>query len=167
MKVRRNILLSVSASLIAALCLDPRAEAQQPPAKPALAASKGAAAWRTSWDDFIKAYQACLADSGCDPMSLHGQEVRWQGTFKSIEKKEGKTRISINMTDAKLIDRGNKTIDVALPLSFETADPDSWADLKPGDAVRFTATLMRSPIFVTLKPDCCAIFIVENVTRRK
>src|SRR6516165_4542330 len=91
----------------------------------------GQAAWQSSWDEFLKAYQACLNDKQCDPSQFRGALVTWEGTYIGTTVVNGSARFQTRMTPGTMLDRTGTSSQVSNTLlhSPTAAAVGAWQTL--------------------------------------
>ena len=103
----------------------------------------GQAAWQSSWDEFLKAYQACMNDKQCDASLFQGGVVTWEGTYIGTTTVNGSTRYQTRMTSGTMIDRTGISYQVSNTLvhSPSAAAAAAWQALGANQTVRFHAQI--------------------------
>ena len=103
----------------------------------------GQAAWQSSWDEFLKAYQACMNDKQCDASQFQGGVVTWEGTYIGTMTVNGSTRYQTRMTSGTMIDRTGISYQVSNTLvhSPSAAAAAGWQALGANQTVRFHAQI--------------------------
>ena len=103
----------------------------------------GQAAWQSSWDEFLKAYQACMNDKQCDASQFQGGVVTWEGTYIGTTTVNGSTRYQTRMTSGTMIDRTGISYQVSNTLvhSPSAAAAAAWQALGANQTVRFHAQI--------------------------
>jgi uncharacterized protein (TIGR03437 family) len=105
----------------------------------------GQAVWQSSWDEFLKAYQACINDKQCDASQFQGGIVTWEGTYIGTTAVNGSTRFQTRMTPGTMIDRTGTSSQVANTLlhSPGAAAVGAWQSLSLNQTVRFSAQIQK------------------------
>jgi uncharacterized protein (TIGR03437 family) len=118
----------------------------------------GQAAWQSSWDEFIKAYQACLNDRTCDLTQFGGKVMTWEGIYKgsrTVTISSGPVVVfDTEMTPGKMIDRNGTSVTISNTLTHnpDAAGIAAWQALSLGQKVRFQAQNFPSPFGAGFMP---------------
>jgi hypothetical protein len=123
----------------------------------------GQAAWQSSWDEFLKTYQACVNDKQCDASQFQGAVVTWVGTYVGTTTVNGSTRFQTRMTPGTMTDRTGASYQVSNTLlhSPGAAALGAWQALSPNQTVRFSAQIQQF-LGVGFDASCC--FFVNLAT---
>jgi uncharacterized protein (TIGR03437 family) len=122
----------------------------------------GQAAWQSSWDEFLKAYQICVNDKQCDPTQFQGAVVTWEGTYLGTTVVNGSTRFQTRMTPGTMIDRTGTSYQVSNILlhSPDAAAVGAWQALGANQLVRFNAQIQKF-LGAGFESNCCFIVNLE------
>ena len=122
----------------------------------------GQAAWQSSWDEFLKAYQACLNDKQCDPSQFRGALVTWEGTYIGTTVVNGSARFQTRMTPGTMIDRTGTSSQVSTTLvhSPSAQAVGAWQTLGANQIVRFNAQIQKF-LGAGFDANCCFVVNLE------
>jgi uncharacterized protein (TIGR03437 family) len=122
----------------------------------------GQAAWQSSWDEFLKAYQACLNDKQCDASQFQGAVVTWEGTYTGTTVVNGSTRFQTRMAPGTMIDRPGTSYQVSNTLlhSPSAAAIGAWQALGANQIVRFNAQIQKF-LGAGFDASCCFVVNLE------
>jgi uncharacterized protein (TIGR03437 family) len=123
----------------------------------------GQAAWQSSWDDFLKAYQDCINNKQCDPSQFQGGVVTWEGTYIGTTAVNGSTRFQTRMTPGTMIDRNGTSAQVSNILlhSPSAAAVGAWQTLIPNQTVRFNTQIQKF-LGAGFDSSCCFLVNLET-----
>src|SRR6516164_8738290 len=122
----------------------------------------GQAAWQSSWDEFLKAYQACLNDKQCDPSQFRGALVTWEGTYIGTTVVNGSARFQTRMTPGTMLDRTGTSSQVSNTLlhSPTAAAVGAWQTLGANQTVRFSTQIQKF-LGAGFDANCCFVVNLE------
>jgi uncharacterized protein (TIGR03437 family) len=125
----------------------------------------GQAVWQSSWDEFLKAYQACINDKQCDAGQFQGGVVTWEGSYIGTTAVNGSTRFQTRMTPGTMIDRTGASSQVANTLlhSPDAAAVGAWQALSLNQTVRFSAQIGKF-LGAGFDSSCCFFVNFETGT---
>lgn len=121
--------------------------------------------WQRSWEEFIRAYQACLDDNACDPARFFNKEVIWEGTYNGIFQSTTDSSLIYHRTEMpilKLRSRDGYTVNTATSILHRPTDVQLWQALTQGARVRFRFEISTS-IFVGIdSTNTCCFFVIPK-----
>jgi len=126
-------------------------------------AAWGQEPWQRSWDEFIRAYQACLDNSTCDLTVFLDKEVIWEGTYNGTFQSTTDASVLYHLTRMpvrKLRSRDGFTVDTADSILHLPSDVQLWERLSIGGRVRFRFRIRLTMFLsVTGSSNTCCFFV--------
>ena len=121
--------------------------------------------WQTSWEEFIRAYQACLDNTACSLDPFFNKEVIWEGTYNGTFQSTTDASVIYHrtlMTPMSMRSRDGFTVTVANSLLHRPADVQLWQRLTQGARVRFRAVLSTTAFLALDATNTCCFFVIPK-----